>query len=185
MNERIKSAVEKFKNPKVMIVCGICGIVLILLSELSGLTGGKKNNEVSTDQQTLLQYRQELTQSIERIVTDISGDKKPTVVITLDTAVRVTYADLSESDTENSVSGESTQSREASKKSYITVKGSDGSEQALQVTQIMPSIRGVAIVCGGGDDDTVREKIENAVTAALNITSKRVCVLGGADNEKG
>ena len=48
----------------------------------------------------------------------------------------------------------------------------------------MPEVRGVAVVCRGGDDELINEKIKNAVTAALNITSKRVYIAGGTDNEK-
>ncbi len=60
----------------------------------------------------------------------------------------------------------------------------DGGEQALLVTAEMPEVRGVAVVCRGGDDELINEKIKNAVTAALNITSKRVYIAGGTDNEK-
>ena len=70
------------------------------------------------------------------------------------------------------------------KQSYITVKTADGGEQALLVTAEMPEVRGVAVVCRGGDDELINEKIKNAVTAALNITSKRVYIAGGTDNEK-
>ena len=47
------------------------------------------------------------------------------------------------------------------------------------MTAEMPEVRGVAIVCEGGDDEQINEKIKNAVTAALNITSKRVYIAGG------
>jgi len=42
----------------------------------------------------------------------------------------------------------------------------------------MPQVRGVAIVCDGGDNQILNEKILNTVTAALNITSKRVYICG-------
>ena len=55
----------------------------------------------------------------------------------------------------------------------------------LVVTEIMPQIRGVAIVCELGDSPAIAERIQNAVTAALDITSQRVYIAGGAYNEKG
>ena len=64
------------------------------------------------------------------------------------------------------------------KSGYITVKTADGGEKALIVTTQMPEIRGVAVVCQGGDDEALREKIKNAVTSALNITSQRVYICG-------
>ena len=66
----------------------------------------------------------------------------------------------------------------------VLVTPADGGEQALLVTTEMPQVRGVAVVCEGGDDEIINEKITNAVTAALNITSKRVYIAGGSFNEK-
>ena len=48
----------------------------------------------------------------------------------------------------------------------------------------MPEVRGVAIVGEGRDSEAINEKIENAVTAALDITSKRVYIAGGSYDEK-
>ena len=44
------------------------------------------------------------------------------------------------------------------------------------VTEILPTVKGVVIVCAGGDDQAVRERVQSAVTTALNITARRVCV---------
>ena len=49
----------------------------------------------------------------------------------------------------------------------------------MLITTEMPEVRGVAIVCEGGDDEETNQKIQSAVTAALNITSKRVYITGG------
>ena len=64
-------------------------------------------------------------------------------------------------------------------RSYVTVRTSDGSEKALLITEYMPDIRGVAIVCRGGENEQTAERIKGAVTAALDITSKRVYITGG------
>ena len=73
----------------------------------------------------------------------------------------------------------SDQSSQSKKQSYITVKTADGGEQALIVTEFMPDVRGVAVICSDGNSEATAEKIKNAVTAALNITSKRVYISGG------
>ena len=59
---------------------------------------------------------------------------------------------------------------------YITVKDSHGAEKALPITQIEPKIKGVVIVCDGGNDPATQEKIISVVTTALNISSNRVFV---------
>ena len=60
---------------------------------------------------------------------------------------------------------------------FYSVRGSDGSEQALPVTEKQPVVRGVVVVCTGGGDPAVRESVTTAVTTALDISSARVCVL--------
>ena len=70
------------------------------------------------------------------------------------------------------------QSSDDSETSYILVKESDGSQKALAVTEISPEIRGVVVVCGGSSDPELQQKIIDAVTTALQISSARVCVVG-------
>ena len=101
------------------------------------------------------------------------------MVITLESGIKYSYADISEGISENKTASNSESTSSELKQSYITVKTADGGEQALLVTTEMPEVRGVAIVCEGGDDEIINEKIQNAVTAALNITSKRVYIAGG------
>lgn len=62
-------------------------------------------------------------------------------------------------------------------KKYILVKDADGSQKAIPVTEVQPIIKGVVVVCDGGDNPAVQQNIINAVTTALDITSVRVCVL--------
>ena len=170
-------------NPKLLLILGIFGMVLILISSFIP----SKSKTVKTEQTGINteEYRKTVEKDVCEIVSGITGDKNPTVVITLDTSVRYTYADSKESDTSASTGKESEENRKATKQSYITVRESDGGEKPLIVTEIMPQIRGVAIVCSLGDSPSVAEKIQNAVTAALDITSQRVYVSGGISNEKG
>ncbi|MBO4692846.1 MAG: hypothetical protein J5659_00420 [Clostridia bacterium] len=182
MNRMLKKIPATMSRPKLLLILGISGIVLIFLSSFipSGNKSKKEVEDMSTDD-----YRKVINESVRNIVTGITGDKDPTVVITLESGVRYNYADSKESDTSASNNKGSEENRKATKQSYITVKSSDGGEEPLIVTRIMPDIRGVAIVCKFGDSPAVAEKIQNAVTAALNITSQRVYVSGGISDEKG
>ncbi len=176
MNEKIKKITQ---NPKLLLIIGVCGIALIFISSLFG--GEDKNEKNTTDATTCTaeEYCETLEKSIKSIVTGITGDKKPTVVITLESGIRYSYASADETDTTTATGSSTDQSSESKKQSYITVKPADGGEQALIVTEIMPEVRGVAIICEGGNNEITAEKIKSAVTAALNITSKRVYISGG------
>lgn len=177
MNEKIKKITQ---NPKLLIILGLGGILLIFISSLFSADDKTDNKTASSGTTyTAEQYCEMLEKDIKNIVTGITGDKNPTVVITLESGIRYSYASADETDTSSSTGSVTDQSSESKKQSYITVKTADGGEQALLVTEIMPEVRGVAIICAGGNSDSTAEKIKNAVTAALNITSKRVYISGG------
>ncbi|MBR4909943.1 MAG: hypothetical protein IKZ47_01305 [Clostridia bacterium] len=181
MSKLLKKIREIAGKPKILLVIGISGIVLIYLSTL--IPSFKKTEQPKSGI-SAEDYRNTVYENVKSIVTGITGDRSPTVIVTLESGIRYDYADLKESDTSASTGKESEENRKATKQSYITVRGSDGSETPLIITEIMPQIRGVAIVCLGGDDPDIAEKIENAVTAALDITSQRVYVSGGIYSEK-
>lgn len=176
MNEKINKLI---KNPKVMIAAGLIGIVMIFLSSIFSSDNKEDEKTYKTIEYSVEDYRTEIENSIKDIVESITGDKNSTVVVTLESGIRYSYASAAETDSSVSNGDTNNQSSESKKQSYITVKTSDGGEQALIVTSFMPEVRGVAIICSGGNDTQISEKIENAVISALNITSKRVYVSGG------
>ncbi len=177
MNKLIEKYTQRLKNPKALILIGIAGILLIFLSSLGG--SSSQTTPKSEDSPfSVEEYKAQLENDITDMVRDITGSKNTSVVITLESGVRYTYADTKEeaSSDKKQENGGSTDFE--SKEGYITVKTADGGEEALLVTTMMPEIRGVAIVCEGGDTEYISEKIKNAVTSALNITSKRVYICG-------
>ena len=49
-------------------------------------------------------------------------------------------------------------------------------DSTTQTKEIQPVIRGVLVVCEGGDDPVVTQTVTQAVTRALDISSAMVCV---------
>ena len=49
-------------------------------------------------------------------------------------------------------------------------------KQALVEEQLVPDIKGVAVVCSGGDDIAVIERITELVSVVLDLPSNRICV---------
>ncbi len=173
MNEKLKAIIEKIKNPKILFILGISGILLI---GLSAFVGGerKSGGEVPADL-TAEEYCARLEEKVKDLVAAVTGDKRATVAITLESGVKYTYAD----DTKTSLSeknGESlTDKSDESENKYIVVKNADGSETALLISEKMPEVRGVTVVCS--PVSCTKQDIEDAVTAMLGITSQRICVL--------
>ena len=183
MNENIKNFIIKLKNPKLLIIIGTVGIALIAFSSFIPSKSEKDKNLENTSTLSADEYKNNLENDIREIVLGITGYDS-TVMVTLESGIRYDFADDTK-DTISTVSGQnSTADSRTNTKSYITVKDSNGGEKALVITEKMPEIRGVAIICIGGDQENVAEKIEGAVCAALNITSKRVYIAGGRSNEK-
>lgn len=176
MNEKYKKYLALIQKPKVLIIIGVSGILLIILSTV--FNSGKKEPIYETENFSLDAYCSSLEENIKNIVKEISGDKKASVVITLEGSLEYSYADISEESISDEFDGDSSTEQSESKKEYIIIKNSDGSEKAVLLNTKMPEVRGVAIVCTGGDNEIINLKITNAVTAALNITSKRVYICG-------
>ena len=188
--EENNSAVSKLndftKNPKfvrIIIVLGLVGIGLILLS---GLLPDKTNDE---DNQTnsqvayvsLAQYENNLEQSLADIISSIDGAGKTRVMLTMDSTVEQVYATdktMSQKDIVNSGEDTETNKDTSANSTYITVELSDGTQQTVLLKEIQPRVRGVLVVCNGGDNSVVKEKIVDAVTKALDISSSRVSVAG-------
>lgn len=177
MNKIQSDIFSKIKKPKMLIILGIAGMLFIFMSSL--FSGEEKDTaRVVLGEMDIEEYKENLEDDIRDMVFYITGSKKISVIVTLDSGMEYSYADQIEE-----ASGEKTEGSEKSieteyKTEYITVKTEQGGEKAILLRTEMPEIRGVAVVCEGGDDEVLREKIENTVTAALNITSKRVYICG-------
>ena len=176
----IFNVLEEEKYKKVIIVVGILGILLIFLSNFF-----KKEKVIETrvdnSQVTVEQYTEQLEKNLKGIVSSIKGAGDCRVLVTVENGKEIVYATQAKKNveaTEDKTNGETTRKQKSddSETKYITMKDADGAEKALAITEIQPTVKGVVIVCEGGDNPEVQQKVTNAVTTALNITSKRVCV---------
>ncbi len=176
MNEILKKYIQKLRSPKILVISGLAGIFLIALSSFSdGSVRQKEKEEAVFSTES---YCEELQDDILQLVREITGDKSATAVVTLESGIRYSYADTREENASGKTEDTAESYDNALKEGYILVKQADGGEQALLITAQMPEIRGVAIVCEGGDNDYIKEKIQKTVTSALNISSKRVYICG-------
>ncbi|MEE0265444.1 MAG: hypothetical protein UD936_07435 [Acutalibacteraceae bacterium] len=174
------------KSPKfikAVIIAGLIGIFLILMSGI--FTDKKDSNEATPASDiayiSLTKYENELEQNLADIISSINGAGKTRVLLTMDSTVEQVYAtdkSMSQNNSENS--GDNTESKEdtSATTTYITVELSDGTQQTVLLKEIQPKVRGVLVVCSGGDNNVVKEKIVDAVTKVLNISSSRVSVAG-------
>lgn len=182
----IKSYLEKISSDKgkrnIVVAIGILGILLIFASNFISL-GSKVDTKAEEElpQQTSADtYKATLEQELTSIVSSIDGAGEVRILITMESTTEDVYAiERSIDDETESLVDESRESAAAQYSeddTYVKVKNQDGSESLVRLKQVMPRIRGVLVVCDGGDNSSVREKITQAVSSVLNISSGKVYV---------
>ena len=109
----------------------------------------------------------------------IRGAGQCQVMVTLENGVEYVYASqqkVNTDRTEDTASDSNKISQRDGTEQNIIIVDTDNGRQGLLVTEIQPTVKGVVVVCEGGDLPQVQQRIIEAVTTALNISSKRVCV---------
>ena len=96
-------------------------------------------------------------------------------MVTLDTSEQTQYA---KDEKENSKSGDKSSEKSYEKKYVLT---DDDSGVVLKTTE--PEVRGVIVVCDGGDNAAVKKGITSAVRAALSVDSNKITVLKMKNSE--
>ena len=185
IKNNLLSAISENKYKKIIVFLGLGGILIIFASDFFKKPENKTLDLKENEKISAEKYVDNLQKSLESIVSSIKGAGKSKVLVTLENGSETIYATEEKKNKEaleDKSEGKTTRKKESndSEKKYITIKNSEGAEQALAVTEIQPKIKGVIIVCSGGDDSQVQQRIVTAVTTALNITSKRVCVTKSA-----
>lgn len=167
---------------KIIIIACVIGVALILLSGYlkPDTTAAKSTSSQPTT--TAEQYASQLEGSLTDVVTRIQGVGMAKVLVTLERNTEYVYATeekKSNQTTEDKSNGSNTKNEvnDNTETKYILVKDADGAQKALAVTEVQPIIKGVVVVCDGGDNPAVQQNVINAVTTALDITSVRVCVI--------
>lgn len=162
------------KGRKLIVALGVAGIGLILLSEFWPQTSKEAVAKASAEE-----FVTKTEEKLMAIIGSIEGAGTCQVMVTLENGVEYVYASQQKLNTDRveDQSGNSNKvsQRDDSEKSIIVVDTDEG-RKGLLVTEIQPTVKGVVIVCEGGDQPLVRQRIVDTVTTALNISSQRVCV---------
>lgn len=168
---------ENKKLIKISVIIGIIGILLIFLSDFVTIGDNQKDTpSVNTNDD----YAKSLSEDIETLVKNITGDEQVSVLITLENGTEYVYATKKNIDTDvvenrNSSQNYNNQTSDKSEESYIIIK-TDTGEQPLLLSTIAPTVRGVAIACNSGGSAMIVEKVREAVCVLLDITESKVSI---------
>lgn len=161
---------------RLLIGCGLAGILFLSFSQLfsSGKTEEKPVDTLSAEA-----FISQTEAKLEALIGSIEGAGQCHVMVTLENSVQRVYATEQRTNTDRQEDTDSDYSkrieRDDNEESVIVIDTQSGKE-GLLVTEIQPTVKGVVVVCEGGDRKEVCDEIVKAVTVALDLSSKRVCV---------
>ena len=97
-------------------------------------------------------------------------------MVTLENGTEQVYAANEKTASDSSSDANGSAGKISDEKEYVIIETDSKGEQGLVIKLIQPKIRGVAVVCEGGDSDIIRREIQETVTAVLDISASRVYV---------
>ena len=158
---------ELFRGKRALVLAAALALGIFLLTFDKLPISAEKKKSDSESYYRVSFYTENLEKRIKELCRSCDGVGDVHVLLTLDSGSEYVYA----SDVEQKQDGDGgSVTRE-----YLLVSTSDGDEP-VKVTEIYPKIRGVAVVCSGGDRADVREKITSLLSAALGIPTNRIRV---------
>lgn len=162
---------DKEKLTKMVLIMGALGMVLIFASEFLSFQPESEDKNDSAAAKISYEREKQIEKRLAAIIEKIYGAGKTSVMVTLDSSNEFFYA----FDSKKSIT-ESTDEKQSSFEEHpMLIDGKNGEEAIL--TKVKESgIRGVAIVCEGGDNPQVAERIISVVCAVLGIGSSKVSV---------
>ena len=140
------------KNKRIIAIGTICvlGILMILLGSINIRDSTEESEKINYEA-----YTTDLEKKIENFLLSIDGIKNAKVIVTLDTSSEHVYA------------------QNQSTYDFLTINSANG-ESPVHITDIYPTVRGIAISCTNGNSDGMKIKITKLISAYLGISSNRI-----------
>lgn len=190
--KNLKEKIDGYSDNKkqvVLVVFLIIGILMMLLSGLVGSDDKKQKNFIDVDINkdfNISLYEKGLENRLLDIIKKIDGVGNANIMVTLENSIEYIFAQEKRekidkiSDYQDQVPLK-TQERNDEERKLMLVDGPNGKRQALIKTQIQPKVKGVVVVCQGGDNPYINQQVTNLLTTVLNISSNRVYVTRSLD----
>ena len=164
-------SLRRDKTVRLLLWLGVAGIALITLTEWLP----QKESDLSpitvtaVAEVTASQVEAALERRIGELLSAVEGVGRCRVLVTLESDTRSVYA--ADTVLSNSADGGS-----SSSETYLAVD-TDSGPVGLLLTRVQPTVKGVAVVCQGGGDPAVCQRVQDVVSTAFHISERRVCVV--------
>ena len=175
VKEKLKSVKSKLKtDKKTFFLLVTAGIIVLIIAFTGGGNVGKntdKNtkNTVENDGKTEIEFVENaVAQKIKSLVCEIDGAGNVNVSVSLESTGTIHYAqDVNEKKENDSIFKDS---------EYIYTEGNAGQPDGLIVRIDAPVIKGVAVVCDGGESAVIKNEIKSLISSLYDIGSDRIYV---------
>jgi len=179
MEQLTKSIKKLLKSNKKATLIFIIGLIGIFMIAFGGLEQASSDETSTASRQSDEEYCKEIENKIKELVTAITGNDNCIVAVTLENTGEYIYANQNTLDTNQTEDKASdtviTKESHKSEQEYIIVKGKDGEQTALVVTEKKPGVRGVAIVASGINNMNY-DLISSSVSAMLGIPGRKISI---------
>lgn len=143
------------KNAKVWIIIlgALAGVVLLLIGS------GDKDEpvKIDADAMALSEYAEQMEKKIYELCSNVKGVSDVSVAVSFESGFEYVYAKNDE------------------KGDLITV-GSGSSKTAVKVTEKPPTIGGIGIVCRGGGDPIIQNRLISLLSATFGVSSTKIYI---------
>ena len=167
-NTLLRHAAGVLKQDKktALLLLGAAALLLLLL-----FTGGKKT-DVPAPEPAEAMSAQALEQQLCDLLGAIEGVGAVRVMLRTASSGETVYA----ANTDGTAERRDAQTNKKEKNSVVIVKNTQG-ESGLVVREDYPAVTGAAVVCEGGGDPVVRERIVRTVSALFSLKSNHISVM--------
>ena len=161
-SDSVKKVAEKLKKDKktlIIMLVGISGMLLIMLAPSAAKSQETQESNIVYDYNI-----SDIQNELRILVESIKGAGEARVFITYESEKENVYA--------MNIDEKSDGSEVHFKSEYIITDDDSG----LILKVMYPKVKGVAVVCKGGSDPVVKEKIYSVVSALFDISTNKISV---------
>lgn len=169
--KRIRDVFKAEKRVRLLVVLGAVGILLICLSEFISFPVQQETKAEST-QNAATDFCATTEEKLKNVIAQVHGAGRVEVMITLESSDEKVYA----ADEKNDIKTGTDVEQRSTDEKYVLIDNGTRDDGILLKTN-SPKVKGVIIVCDGGDDPTVVKQISDAVSAALGVGANHISVL--------
>ncbi len=171
--QRSVSAMKKSGKLWVALAVVAVGVLLLLFGgDIGDFLGDKESKDTphepqeNRDRLSMESYRLALEERVCYICSRVAGAGQVYAVVNLSEGFSYVYA----ADIKTTTGGVSSQ--------YIVI-GSGNDERVVYLSEQVPEILGIGVVCTGGGDPLVQKEVTSLLCAAFGVGSNKIYVAGG------